>query len=1027
MKKFTIADRILRRPVTVIMTTLLIIGFGLFSLSRLKVTLFPSVNIPVLAIQTNYRDVAPKDITQLLVKPLEGAVSSIEGVDELDSHVRKGGAFIIMRLESGVNTRRTELKVREAIDRIRDELPSEASEPVIFQFDPDNRPIMQLSVEASNRGLDKLRQLSTELIEQRLERLPAVASADTRGGLERQIFVDVDPMSLAQYKLVPSDIETALRNNNQQMPIGDIIANKNSYSVLAKSTFTNVDQIRQTIIKMTDNGVPVRIEDVADVKDSFAEISTLVEVNGKNSVSIEIQKQSDANTLDAVNSVLGAIPKIEQTLPPGVSIQVLTSEGQNIDDSINNLSQSALIALVVVVIILLLFMGGWRISLIVSMAIPVSLTASFAAMDFANITMNIFSITALALAVGLLVDNAIVVSESIAGKLEQGLSKFNAALEGTNEVIGALLGSTLTTLAVFVPIIGISGVVGQVFRDFALTISIAIGFSFLASIILLPVLSVILLDKSEFQRHSFTFKAIHKLEKVYTRWLRVVLNRKVYVVLFVLLTMGGTYYLFKNLPTEFFPSTDNGQFDVRVELPSGTKLVKTANIMRHFSNQIQKLPEVKTVVDKIGQQGYRTETNRGEITVKLVSANDREKSTDQVSLQVRRMLKAPGVEVSIRGAGGGGGFGGFGNNNITLTLVGPDVEVLQAISNRIEQVVKADSNVISVDNGRSDPMPELHYFINRQRVNRAGSNLNQVAQSLKTQTQGTRVGYYREEGHEIPIMVRATKNALRSRFDLMNLQLIQVGDQRIPVSALGHFESREGLSGYSRRDRETILDVTIKVAGNANQYRQKLINFVRSNVVLPEGYRYEFSGSTRNFRESSNDIQYALLFALALTYMIMASLFENFKDPLVIWFTIPLAFFGALFGLFATGTALSVTAYTGILMLVGVVVNNGIVLVDYIHLYTKEETESDVYFDELIEACRRRLRPILLTALTTICSMIPLALGIGAGAQTWAPLARAVIGGLTFATILTLFVVPTFVIGISKKRREAVRNHFKSH
>lgn len=1020
MKKFTVAGSILKRPITVIMITLLAIGFGMFSLSNLKITLYPSFNIPILAVSTGYSNVAPEDMQKLVVEPIEGAISSIEGIESLESNISKGSAFIILRLKSGVNIRNTELKVREEISRIRNELPDEAADPVIFQFDPENFPIMRLSLESDNRGLDELRQLGVEFIEPRIERLGGVASADTRGGLERKVFVNVAPMSLAQHRLVPSDIETALQSNNVQVPIGDIRTGKNSYSVRAESMYDGVEEIKQTIIKVTSEGIPIRIKDVATVEDSYAEITTLVEINGKNSISVEVQKKSDANTLDVVNAVKDRLPEINSNLPPGVSLQVLTDDGENIENSISNLTQSAFAALVVVIIILLIFMGGWRIALVVAATIPVSVTASFAAMYAADLTLNILTITALALAIGLLVDNAIVVSESIARKLEENIDKKQAALEGTNEVIGALLGATLTTLGVFVPIIGLSGMQAQFFSQFALTISIAIAISFLSSIILVPVLSLLFLEGGQFTKTSKATQGLLKLENWYVRSLRWIMFRKWMVLLFVGGIIGGSYLLYNNLQFEFFPQTDTGNVSISVDLTSGTKLVRTAQVLREFSTQIRDQEEVESVVTQIGQRGFTTRTNTGEITVTLVDVDDRDISTNRFSANLRQQLQAPGVDVTIRG--GGGGFGGFGGG-INLSLVGPDMEVLRAISNKIEQVMLADSNVISVDNGRTDPTPELHYYVDRQRISRMGHSLNEVAASLKTQVQGTRVGYLRQEGREVPIEVRATKSSLTSRDELFDLELIQADSQRIPVAALGHFESVEGVDQISRRDRETILDVNIEVDGNPNEFRDKLTSVIREQVVLPDGYRYEFTGSTQDADEGASEVFWSLIFAILLTYMIMASLFENFRDPFVIWFSIPLAFFGALLGLWVLNTSLSATAYIGMFMLIGIIVNNGIVLVDYMHLYTKYHEHSDSLFNNALEACRRRLRPILLTALTTICSMIPLSLSIGTGAEIWAPLARSVIGGLSFGTVLTLYVIPVFIMGINKERRDAIKKH----
>lgn len=1020
MKKFTLAGSFLKRPISVIMITLVIIGFGAFSLSNLKVTLTPSLNIPVLAISTNYSNVAPEDMQSLIVEPIEGAVSAIEGIETLESNISKGSAFIILRLKAGVNIRHTELKVREELSRIRNELPEEAAEPVIFQFDPDNFPIMRLSLDSDHTGLDELRRLGVEFIEPRIERLGGVASADTRGGLERKVFINVSPMSLAQHRLIPSDIESALRSNNVQVPIGDIQNGQNSFSLRATSMYSDIEQIRQTIVKVTDDGVPIRIKDIAEVEDSFAEITTLVEINGKNSVSLEVQKKSDANTLDVVNAVKDQLSNINKNLPPDVSLQVLTDDGENIENSISNLTQSALAALLVVIVVLLIFMGGWRISLVVAATIPVSITASFGAMYAVGLSLNILTITALALAIGLLVDNAIVVSESIARKLQEHTDKMQAVLEGTNEVVGALLGATLTTLGVFVPIIGLSGVQAQLFVEFAITISIAIGISFISSIVLVPVLALLFLNSDQFKSQSGTSGSMHKLEQWYARSLRWIMFRKWTAVIAALAILGCTYLLYNNLRFEFFPQSDSGSVSVNIELPSGTKLVKTAEVLRGFSDQLQQKDIVETVVTQIGQRGFTTRTSVGQMTITLVDEAERDITTNRFSAQLRQELQSPGVDVNI--SGGGGGFGGFGGG-ITLSLVGPEIDVLKAISDKIERTLLTNPNVISVDNGRSDPTPELHYRVDRQRISRMGSSLNDVASSLKTQVQGTRVGFLRQQGREIPIEVRASKNDLTSRAQLLDLQLLQIEDQRLPVAALGTFESVEGVDQISRRNRETVLDVNIEVDGNPNEFRKEITGIIQEQVVLPEGYRYEFTGSLQESDEGSNEILWALLFAVLLTYMIMASLFENFVDPFVIWFSIPLAFFGALFGLWIIGTPLSATAFIGMFMLVGIIVNNGIVLVDYMHLYTKHNAHSDSLLNNAIEACKRRLRPILLTAITTICSMIPLSLGIGTGAEIWVPLARAVIGGLLFGSILTLYVIPAFIMGNKKDRREAIRQH----
>src|SRR6056297_415767 len=618
MKKITITERILKRPVTVFMMSLIVIGFGLFALNNLKVTLMPTFNIPVLAVSANYSNVAPEDVSRLLVEPIEGAIMGVEGIESLESNVRQGGAFIILRMDPNSNIQQSEMKIREAMDRIRPDLPAEAAEPVVFQFDPNDDPIMELSIESQSMGLDELRQLSIDFVEPRLERIEGVAAADTEGGLERNFFVTLDPDALARNRVLPNEVVTAIRNNNVNQPIGSLVTDRVSYSIRAEAMYESMEEISSTIIKTNENGIPLRVSDVAEVENTYADVESLEEVNGNNSVQIEIQKQSDANTLDVAQQVIAQVEEFKANLPAGVDIQVLSNSGKFIEDSVSNLAQSALIALVVVILILLLFMGGWRIAFVVAMSIPVSLTATFAAMYFLDISLNIISITGLALAIGLLVDNSIVVSESIANKLESGQNRLKAALDGTNEVSGALLGSTLTTLAVFVPILAVSGPVGSVTRDLALTISISITSSFIASIILIPVLASLLLKREEFIKKSYTFAWIKSLENNYIKILEWILAKKYVVAISVVLVIAGAGFLFTDIQKEFFPETDEGQFDLRIELPAGTNLATTAEKLRDYTDILVDNQNVKTVITNIGRRGRSTLTNGGTLSITLV-------------------------------------------------------------------------------------------------------------------------------------------------------------------------------------------------------------------------------------------------------------------------------------------------------------------------------------------------------------------------------------------------------------------------
>lgn len=1026
--KYSIVDKILYRPVTVIMLSLLVIGFGLFALSNLKVTLYPSLDIPVVAISTGYRNVNPEDMATLLVEPIEAAIAGIDGVESIESSARKGSAFIRMSLKPGTNARQVELDAREALDRIRNTLPVEATPPVIFQFDPENFPIMRLSIQASNRGLDELRTISIEQIEPLLERIGGVASADTRGGLQRTIYVELNPVQMAQYGLTTSQVESAIRQNNQQIPVGNLVVNRQNYSIRAESVFGNVEEIANTIITNSER-VPVRIRDVGNVMDSFVDVTTLEEVNGRNSVTIEIQKQSDANTLDVTNGVLESLPDITDRLPPGIFVDVLSNEGTSIETSINNLAQSALIALVLVVVILVVFLGGWRTSTVVALSIPISMTATFAAMYFMGLTLNFVSITGLALAVGLLVDSSIVVLESIVGKVEDGESIFKAAVEGTKEVIGSLWGSTLTTLVVFLPFLFTTGITNVFMQDLAITISLAISLSFLASFILVPVFASRMLTAKIVNNTNIITRMFKRLEGFYANSLKWVVTHKLIMSLVIVGIFYGTWFFNSSIESILLPSSDAGQININVELPSGSNLVQTATTIREISEQLQNESYVQTIVTSIGQGGYRADSNIGRISLTLTPADDREITSEEIALQLRRRFDLAGVRVSIFASGGtgirigrGGQWGGIGNN-IRVTLIGPETELLVAMSNRIEEVMLQDSLVISVDNPRTSGVPEMHYILDRQVVSRAGSNLSEVANSFKTQARGTQVGFYRSDGREVPIEVRLQEEYRQSLQDMREFQVLQVGDQRIPLASLGTFQTVEGVNSITRRDRETIMDVSINVTGNPTAQRERIIELFENEIVMPEGYRYSFTGDNVDQAEASSNLFYALIFGLILTYMVMAGKFENFRDPFVIMFTIPLAFFGSYLILWLTGNPFSIPAGLGMIILVGIVINNGIVMVDYIHQYCDKQHGNGNYIENMIQAAKRRMRPILLTALTTIGSMIPLALELGSGSETWSPLALTVIGGLTFSSIFTLYIVPVVLVGISKSRRQAAKEY----
>ena len=1011
---------VVNRPVTVTMITLLIVAFGLFSLNRIKVSLFPELDIPIVAVAVNYSNVAPQDMNRIVVQPIEGAIGSVQGIDDMEANVTQGSAFIILHLHEGTNAERVELDVREQIDRVRDQLPSEAGDPNIFQFDPEGFPIMSMSIDSDTHGLDELRDFSEEIIEPHFERLHGVADAETQGGLQRTVYLNMDRGALAQHQMEISEITQALSSNNVQVPVGNLISGRQNYNVRAISMYQDVEEIRQTIIRFED-GEAVRVKDVAEVRDSFEDINRIVEVNGRNSVTLDIQKRSDANTLEVSQDVISEIPNLLDRLPSGIDIQVLSNQGDVIDNSISNLTSSALQALILVVFLLFIFLGGWRSALVVAFSIPITMTATFAAMYYTGISLNIISITGLALAIGLLVDNSIVVIDSVVGKLEQQIGIFKATLDGVNEVKGALLGSTLTTLGVFIPILTLEGMLGQVARDLALTICLAISLSLLASLLLIPMLASKFLNKRKFAKPNRIARGISYVEEIYTRMLKWYLTHRWVNFLAIFAILGGIYTLINVTETDLFPQGDEAQINMNVSLPSGSPLTQTAEVLREISDRLMEEEEVQTVVTHIGQAGRIAETSRGRISVTLVPEELREATSQELSTRFRREFQYPGVDVNIFGAPGGpGGGGGWGAPSVRVSLIGDDSDRLIALSNELEAIVAPDTLVTGVDNPGQRPNPELHFQPDRQRISRLESSIDEVARAFQAQARGTRVGFYRSEGREIPIQLRLDRIERQTQADLLSFDLLQREDQRLNLASIGSLERSEGVSRIFRRNRETVLDVDVSVTGSVPQFRRSLDETIQNEVPLPDGYRYEFTGQTQEEQEGQMGLLIALFGAIVLTYMVMAGLFENLKDPFVIMSTVPLAFFGSYFLLYLTGTPFSGPAGIGMVILIGIVVNNGIVLVDFMHQYSRKALSNNNYRDyanAIIRAAKRRFRPIILTMLTTVGSMLPIALQTGMGSETWSPLAIAVIGGLIFASFFTLFIVPAMFISFSRPRR----------
>jgi len=1031
----------IKRGITFFMIYLLVIGFGLFSLLRLRIDLFPDLTFPIIAVLTQYTGVNPYDIETTVTRPLEETVSSVENIKKVNSITSQGLSLIILEFDWGTDMDQAEIDARRNIDMIRDYLPDDVMQPMVFAFDPSMQPVEFLAVNSNQYGLAELRRISEMDIEPRLERIPGVANAFTTGGLSREIKVLVDPHRLQAHRFSIDFLVNALRMNNMQLPSGTVDDKNLEFTVKTSGEFSNIDQIRNTTIANI-NGTPVRIQDVAQVVDGFKEQRQREYIDDIPSVLLMVSKQSDANTVQVCNKINSRLESIRDEIPKGVEIIRFWDQSEFINRSMSNLGQTAIQAIGLAFLVLLFFLLNFRSAVIISISIPTSLLVTFSVMDQAGLTLNMISMAGLALAVGLLVDNSIVVLENIFRRQQLGESIIDAADQGGSEVSMAITASTLTTLAVFVPVLFVPGIAGELFKDMVVTICFSLLASLIVALTLVPLLaSRFLVLKNTIENKSNIFSRMSKkvkgaitrflsdLTDKYSTSLKWAINHRKTVLVGTFIAFVLSIIIFATSGADFFPHSDQGFIVYRVNRAPGTSLDEMDKSMKQISKIIrEEVPEAENIRYEFGQgEGFAAlfgggKTHSGEMGIKLVKLNKRKRRQREIDEALKEKFKdIPGVEIKYQDQGMSQMFG---EGDIVVEIFGFDLVKSQQIAEQIKKIVTKIPGTSQIEISIEDAMPELKVELDRNRLSDLGLSTAMVSQTISSNLLGTVASRYREGGDEFDIRVQLEKKYRRNKKDIENLLIVAPNGAKVPLRAISNVVSSKAPTEITREDQERVVKVSMMVTGRDLRGVTKEVEQEIKKVVLPRDYRLEISGMAEEQQESFMYLGIAMMVAILLTYMVMASQFESLLDPFVILFTIPLSLIGVAMFLFITGTNITVMALIGIIMLVGIVVNNGIVLVDYMNQLRKRGKE-------LIAAVQQggetRMRPVLMTALTTILAMVPLSLGIGESGENWAPLARSVIGGLFVATFLTLFVVPVIYIIVERKsgkfraKREAKR------
>lgn len=996
-----LSDFSIKRSVTTAMIILVVLLIGSVALSRLSLDLYPDITFPGAAIITNYEGVGSEEIENLISKPIESSVATVEGVKSINSTSSMGSSTVVVEFSWDRNMDFAVQDLREQVDLISNAvLPQNAENPIIFKFDPSMLPIMNYGVSAEGLEIDQLKKEVEDEIVPRLERISGVAQVNMQGGLEREIIIALKRDKINYYNLDFDTITNIVRAENVNVSAGDVLQGDKEFLVRTVGKFSNLDEIRNINIPV-GNG-QIKLSDVAEVRDGFADLSTLSRTNGERSLSLSIQKQTDSNTVEVASSVREEIEKIKNEYS-NYSFSLAMDQSDFIEDSISSVSQNAILGGLLAVIILFLFLRNIRSTIIIATAMPISIIGTFILMYFADVNLNVISLGGLALGVGMLVDNAVVVLENIYRYRSMGEGKIEAAREGASEVGMAIAASTITTVVVFLPIVFVEGMAGQLFTDLALTVAFSLIASLMVALTLIPMLAskILKIKPKELERN----KKDGRIKRIYRGALTKALkHRWIFVVLLIVL-LAGSFALVPQLGFEFMPNTDQGAFSVSYELPVGTALSRSNEVSTEIESSLMKIEEVETVIATVGSGGRMsssTSSHIGNINVQLVDLAERDRSTSEIMEEIRQKINIPDLDISVEEQQGGAGGGGA---PVNVKLLGDDLNILERETANAVAAIEDVEGLREIEDSFSEGQPEYQINVNRSIASRFGLNVSQIANTVRTAISGSTVTRYEVAGDEYNIRVRLEENQIEQISQVPDLNIQTPSGQMIPLSRVADLEITEGPVEILRKDQERYSEITADIHGVDLGTVMTQIQERLAEVELPDGYRFSYEGEFADVQESFSSLAMAFGLAVLLIYMVMASQFESLVHPFTIMFTIPLAVIGVIFGMYITNSIVSVASILGLITLAGIVVNNAIVMVDYINQLRRRGSEK---IEAIITAGTVRLRPIMMTALTTILGLLPIALGIGEGSESTQPMGIVIVSGLTFATFLTLFVIPIF-------------------
>ena len=1019
-----------KRPVAVTMVVLIFIVIGAYTLTMLPMEAMPDMDLKMVIVMTTYSNTGSEEIENIITKNVESAVASVSGLDTLQSQSSEGMSLVMAQFTNSTDIDEAVSSIENNIDMISYLLPDDADDPTVLKLDMSSMASTMLSVSYEGYDLIKTKKFVEDNVENKLKSVNGVASVTVSGGQDRVINIEVDSQKMQGYNMSFTDIVSAVKAQNNNLPAGSTTKNDKDLSVRMMGEFSKISDIGLVPL-VTSQGQVVYLQDIANVKDEYDDSSTYSRVNGEDSISISVSGESDANTVDVVNGVIEALEELKAQYPK-FRYDITMEQASYIEDSISSVAQNAIVGGLLAVLILFLFLGNARNALVIGVSMPISIVTTFIGLYASGMSLNVVSLGGLALGVGMLVDNSVVVLENIfRRRTTYGEDAKTASIKGTGEVISAVVASVITTCIVYVPLLFIDNLMAIMFKQLAFTIVFSQTASLLTTMLIVPMLSS-KIENAQEQNKTFAFilqpfdKLIRGLYKVYEVCLNIVLRHRKKFICAIAGVFVLSMILFSKLGMTLIPSSDEGTINISVELPQGSKLEDTNKIALEIEDIIKEYDEVETISSTVGSGGMislgATSSNSASIVMTL--SDDRKTKTVDAVQEIREMLgDISGAEISIEAQSS---QSGISSDEIQFQYTAKDDEALADYVEKAEKVLASIEGITETDTSVSDTKPEIRVRLNSARAAQYGLNTSYGASLLSSALNGSKASTYTENGSEYDIKVKYPDDFVDNYEKLKTLQIKTPTGQWVTIEDIADISIEEGYTTLTRVDQKRVISLSGKMYNtDMGTVTRKFNQAMEQQVGTVEGITQNQAGSYKIMMEAMVSLLLAILLGILLMYMVMAAQFENISQPFIILFTVPLAIIGVVLAVAISGTAFSVVSCVGVLMLVGIIVNNAIVLIDFINTERGEHPEIPRN-QSVVNAGLIRMRPILMTTLTSILGFLPMALSSEGGGAMMQPLAVVLVGGLFVGTFLTLFVIPVVYtifddIGIRRQNKKAAK------